>query len=68
MRLLNFRNDRMPEIDMGLWYQTNLSLGCSILLLISFGVWMARLRKNPVWEIKRPGLDRLYFDIPAKVE
>lgn len=57
-----------PEIDMDLWYQANLSMGGSILVLMIFGVWIARIRKNPVWEIKRPGLDRLYFDIPAKVE
>lgn len=68
MQLLGYWSDRFPEIDMDLWYQANLSMCGSILVLMVFGVWMARIRKNPIWEIKRPGLDRLYFDIPAKVE
>lgn len=67
MQLLTSFN-RGGDLDIELWYQANLSMGGSILMLLLFGVWMARIRKNPIWEIKRPGLDRLYFDIPAEVE
>ena len=65
-QLLN--GNKFPEITMDLFMQMNLSMGCSILVLTVLGVWMARIKRNPVFEIKRPGLDRLYFDIPAEVK
>ncbi|MDE0960481.1 MAG: ABC transporter permease [Planctomycetota bacterium] len=66
--VLMLRDSRnFPQISPQLWNQFNISMGISIVILLSLGVLMARRRGNPVWAVKRPDLDRLYVEIPEEV-